>query len=365
LICVIALIVCGSLYPWNFTPGPGNPWLVLLHSWPPPAWNPIGDASNVAIYVPLGAVAFLALVRRFPRRTAAVASVAIGLSLSAGMELLQYYVPGRGTDLIDVLCNGVGVCLGASVAWRHPKPGGRFQVPILLLACWVLYHFYPFIPSVGFERTTIELGMWFHPQSLSPIDSCRYAAEWLAVGTAANRLFGHLRLWWGAAAFALHFMARPIFISRPFVLEEIAGLLLATALWPLLSERARSAPWFLIAIVVLREYLPRPWLTDDSTGGWIPFDLLFASKRGAAFDYLLRTTFDFAAMLWFWHLRGMSWRRAGAILAGLLGAVALVKGVLTGHGPSTTDPALALLLALTLHELPEPETPSAGTGQSG
>ncbi len=354
LICVITLIVCGSLYPWNFTPAPGDPWLVLLHSWPPSEWNLIGDASNVAIYVPLGAIAFLAAAQHFSKRAALVTATLTGLSISVCMEVLQFYVPGRGTDLIDVLFNSIGAALGALLAWRCRKPGSRFQslaAPILLLGCWVLYHFFPFIPSIGFERTTIELGMWFHPLSFSLLDACQYAAEWLAAGMVLQRLFGHVRLWWAPAAFVIHFTARPVFISRPFVLEEILGLALAVLLWSWLPRRARLDPWLLIAVALVREIAPFIGSSSHSSHAWIPFQVLFASMRGEAINFLFRVTFDYGAILWLWHCRGVSYRRAGIILACLLACAAAAKGFLSGSTISTTDPALVLLLALTLQEL--------------
>jgi len=70
LLLVVAIIVYGSLYPWQFTfAGRPEPVSVLLHSWPH-AWDRFVTrdvAINVLLYMPLGAVACLAWLRRFPR----------------------------------------------------------------------------------------------------------------------------------------------------------------------------------------------------------------------------------------------------------------------------------------------------------
>ena len=63
LLLIVALIVYGSLYPWHFAASDVNPIAVLLHSWPQ-RWGLFTAkdvALNVAVYVPLGICAFLAM----------------------------------------------------------------------------------------------------------------------------------------------------------------------------------------------------------------------------------------------------------------------------------------------------------------
>src|SRR5271155_2568555 len=65
LVIVIALIVYGSLYPWDFhsTQLAASPLWVLIHSWPTAIDRFLfrDIAVNVLIYLPVGVFGFLAL----------------------------------------------------------------------------------------------------------------------------------------------------------------------------------------------------------------------------------------------------------------------------------------------------------------
>jgi hypothetical protein len=69
LLIVIALIVYGPLYPWDFHPTQlaASPVWVLIHSWPDQTdWFLFRDIPvNVVIYMPLGVFGLLALPQKF------------------------------------------------------------------------------------------------------------------------------------------------------------------------------------------------------------------------------------------------------------------------------------------------------------
>lgn len=70
--------------------------------------------GNVLLFLPLGFVAAGALQGSRPlQRLAGVA--AFGVLLSAAIEGLQLLVPGRATDVDDVIFNGLGTVVGASI----------------------------------------------------------------------------------------------------------------------------------------------------------------------------------------------------------------------------------------------------------
>ncbi|MCC5947425.1 MAG: VanZ family protein [Nitriliruptoraceae bacterium] len=74
------------------------------------AWRPVVD--NVALFVPVGAVATAVWWRRSP------ALVWFGcVLLSAGIETLQFLVPmGRVANMADLLANALGALLGVVLA---------------------------------------------------------------------------------------------------------------------------------------------------------------------------------------------------------------------------------------------------------
>jgi VanZ family protein len=74
--------------------------------------------GNVVFFIPLGMA--LALIT-WPGRLAAgwrwaLRVVLIGALFSAGVELGQLFVPGRATDVDDVILNAIGITMGLVIA---------------------------------------------------------------------------------------------------------------------------------------------------------------------------------------------------------------------------------------------------------
>ena len=87
----------------------------------------VESVANVLLFVPVGALAALAL-----RRSGPVLPMALGAATSVLVELVQSALPGRVPDLVDVAANttgtGVGVALTAgclAVARRSRREGAR------------------------------------------------------------------------------------------------------------------------------------------------------------------------------------------------------------------------------------------------
>src|SRR6185436_11310914 len=109
---VTAVIIYGSLYPFHFREisGLGDACRALWKTWRGPFGR--GDfVANVLLYMPYGCFWFQAL-QRVPVTARAGLVVLSGLALSLGMELLQFYEPGRISALSDVYSNTIGVALG-------------------------------------------------------------------------------------------------------------------------------------------------------------------------------------------------------------------------------------------------------------
>ncbi len=75
----------------------------------------IDKLGNVAVFVPLGAAAALALTGK-SRLTRLLAATAGGATLSAAIEFAQFFVPGRDSSLKDWLLNTLGALIGAAIA---------------------------------------------------------------------------------------------------------------------------------------------------------------------------------------------------------------------------------------------------------
>jgi len=120
LLLVLAFIVYGSLYPFqfHFDRVLASPLEILLQAWPAHidrfAWR--DGCVNVVLYFPLGLTAALVGARHLPRIVAAVGAVLLGLGLSASIEMLQVFDSSRTCSLLDVACNLAGAAGGAAAA---------------------------------------------------------------------------------------------------------------------------------------------------------------------------------------------------------------------------------------------------------
>jgi len=82
--------------------------------------------GNVLLFAPLGLAVAGALGSRGPAARLAGAA-GVGLLLSVAIEAIQLLVPGRATDVDDVIFNGLGALSGAAlllVAERLVRSGG-------------------------------------------------------------------------------------------------------------------------------------------------------------------------------------------------------------------------------------------------
>jgi glycopeptide antibiotics resistance protein len=85
------------------------------------AYNLVEVTANVALFVPLGALAMM-----WSEHRRWLHAVLLGLAVSGAVELMQdVFRPGRTASWVDVLANTVGTALGAALIalWRlrHPS----------------------------------------------------------------------------------------------------------------------------------------------------------------------------------------------------------------------------------------------------
>ena len=120
-----ALIVYASLYPfsdWRALPAAAPlGWLVL--AWRR-YWGGFDVWANLLGYLPLGALAFGALVRSgVPWLRALLLTLAGGAALSLAMEELQNFLPQRAPSAKDLALNSAGTLIGALCAAALHRSG--------------------------------------------------------------------------------------------------------------------------------------------------------------------------------------------------------------------------------------------------
>jgi VanZ family protein len=370
LLLIVAIVAYGSLYPWNFefTSAAGNPVRILLHGWPG-EWDRyvLRDIIlNVVIYTPLGLVAGLAFRQRRSRAFAATAAIALGFLLSVSMELLQVYVPSRDPSLLDVLTNTLGTAAGAGFAicfeggirQLMERRAGQFRAAaMLLLLVWAVSELYPLFPEIGRSHLRQELTLLFRFRGFSIVETWANAAEWFAAGLALDALFARMRTF-GLAIAMLCVPAQLVITGRSLTLAEIAGALIALALWHFVrrESRARWCAWMLGFAILLRQFQPFFFLAVPQPFSWIPFAATLESSREAATAIIARKAFDYGALIWALRCAGAPFVRAGLAVAAVLAVTEAIQTYLPGRSPEITDPLLALLMMAVLRAI----SPTAG-----
>ena len=121
---------------------------------------------NLLSYLPFGLLAGLTLRARFGAPVSTVLALCLGVLLSACMEYLQMYLPGRISSNMDLLSNSLGALAGTLLAmsmaswtrflsrvehWRGSlfQHGKEMDFGLALLALWIFGQINPSLPMLG------------------------------------------------------------------------------------------------------------------------------------------------------------------------------------------------------------------------
>lgn len=184
----LALIAYASLYPFSGWHLPGvSPLAFLALPWPR-WWTWFDLVVNLLGYMPLGALAFGAMVRSgVGQRPALLLAVVLGTGMSFAMEFLQNYLPLRVASNVDLGTNALGTLIGALAGWRiHVRGGverwqaardkwfiGRSAGGLALLLLWPIGLLFPLPVPMGqgqvLGRVQETLAAWGDNTPLAPL----------------------------------------------------------------------------------------------------------------------------------------------------------------------------------------------------
>jgi VanZ family protein len=370
LIVVIALIVYGSLYPFDFRSDAVEGGLLAALgslSW---ARAGIGDrVSNVLLYVPLGFCAFLLLEARTARWRAGMLALAAGTALSLVCEIAQVYVSPRVPSLMDLMLNALGTLAGAiaGVAWR--SLGGFVYVPartarsgaaaIAVLVSWVALRLAPFSFEIDLGKLKAALAPLVRPD-LGALATIRHLVSWLVVAQALFATAGRER---GLDALlgliAVVLVARLLVTNQTLVPSELLALLLLLPGLVLLSGMRRGPRSVLlsVAIVALLCVLElTPFAMSRQSHAFDLWPFLGWIRAGYPIDelWILERLFLYTSLLWLLREGGLGPVGAGAGLTSVVLAIEFAQIWQVDGTPSLTRPALAVALAVALAAFERP-----------
>ena len=375
---IVAMIIYGSLYPFEFripSDGPG-PMVVFLGSWS--ARPGFGDfLANILLYLPFGCFCLTGL----RRNSGVIVSVALtaftGAALSLCIELTQYYDVGRDTEATDFYANTIGSflgaigALGASAMFDARLSGDVAARPVSLIFAWLAYRLYPYVPTINLHKYWNALKPVVLWPSLGGYDLFRQTAIWLtlcALIDAVVRGRHSTRLMPLFAVTALG--AKVLIIDTELRVAELAGFACAFGLWLcLLYLPLRARTW--VVSVVLCGYVialrlePFRFQPVARPFGWIPFySLMFGSLTADTLAFLEKF-FLYGSMLYLLrNASGRGWWFSTALAAVLLSVTSWLETYLPGRSAEITDTLMVLIIAVIFALLPPESRRSPGPGKN-
>jgi VanZ family protein/uncharacterized SAM-binding protein YcdF (DUF218 family) len=349
-------IVYGSLYPFHFLDKPDldGPLHVLLLTWHGPFGR--GDfAANVLFYVPLGFFLLLAVRRSAPVTRLLIVTFS-GVTLSEGMELLQFYDEGRVSALADVYANTIGVAAGAgagAILLQNPSQGraetmARRPFVILLLTCWLGYRLFPFVPVIDLHKYWSAIKPLIYSPTLPFPDFYRHTVSWLAVALLVEALLGtaRSRLVIPALVLVLPF-ARVLILDAALSPAEVAGGVLAALLWQTFLWRWQARAFGVVALfagaVAIQALQPFHFTAAARPFGWIPFAGFMQGSIEVNIRSFLEKAFSYGALVWLLVRAGRGFTFALGLSSALVLCLRLGQIFLPGRSAEITDPVMVLM----------------------
>jgi VanZ family protein len=359
LAAVVAFIVYGSLFPFDFSGQAQSleSFFAESHIFA----NRADAIDNFILFLPLGVAVHLAFRSYAARATAVLLSV---LLLALGIQLLQLYLPSRIASVADAFWNIAGLGAGLLVAARV-RHAFRAQLSAdnahrdLFLVClvllWFLYESFPFVPTldIGLLRAHVKSVVFAPP--FEPMRLFQHGLAATLAGIAVTRM-GMLRrplagvIGLGVVAVGLEVLVAYGSLRRETLLGIVAGL----AAGFVVGERASARRHDVVLAMALGAYLITvltPYRGQTLDGGFTLTPFSHLVWRGAlkevppaAFEALAIGTMLWAGMAGpaRWRQRPLLW---SALVLLLLLVLEWVRVAIVGVHGDTTTLAIALMLA--------------------
>jgi len=360
-VAVIAVIVHGSLYPYQFRVpmGTAGPLQTLLDSWAIPPSSYADLVANLLLYVPLGFCGALAIQGGRARRLCIMTLA--GLVLSTGVELAQFYDGARVTNMSDVYLNTSGAALGAIAAVLLASAGRRLPmteiagdpIPVLLLVAMLGYHLYPYVPTIDLRKYWHAVRPLILAPSLPPYPMLRYFALWLTTSCLIGAVAGFKRsrlflLLFVAFVFTAKILIENVVLSLP----EVVGGVLAVAAWFMIGRRRRIAALVtgivLCCAIAIARLEPFDFQTPARAFGWVPFRSFLGGSLGNNVTSFFEKFFLYGSLLWLSIEAGASLWLATLLIALFLFVTSVAEIYLPGRSAEITDALMVLMIGLIM-----------------
>jgi VanZ family protein len=347
-LAVVALIIYGSLFPFQFS-GSGTIRDAFVYLFATPLISrDRGDVlSNVLLYVPLGLFGARAL-EKLPAAWRVLVMAIVGGAFSTGIEITQFFDVGRATELSDITSNFSGALTGALVEivarGRVRRTEGQ-PFAILLMVSGLGMWLYPYLPSFH-----LRAGLLAGASSFDALGIFKQTVLWLAAASLVETIAGAARV-----KIVLPAMAALVLLGRLMIPEaglagsDLIGAAAGVLGWLFVLSgtpaRAKIAAGLFAAFVIIDAFRPFVFLSSPRQFGWTPFQSFINGPRGYASRVFLEKTFIYGSLLWLFNRSGLAWLAATLSAAGLVLALRIAQMWIPGRSAEITDVLMVLILA--------------------
>src|SRR5574340_171080 len=270
-------IVYASLSPFSGWREQGLDFLEVLAAPLHLTYTAFDAAVNLLSYLPLGLLAGLALHARCGAAASVVLGLCLVVSLSAGMEYLQMYLPARISSNADLLANSSGALIGALLAvrvvswdwlfgrlmrWRSGlfHQGKEMDFGLALLALWMFGQVNPSLPMLGNVFISEVARQPFAALPSAPFDWWESGAVTLNLLMLGTLLLTLLRTPRSAV------IALPVILSTVALAKFVAAAVLLKSWALLLWINSEAVLGMLLGMVLLFAALSLPRSTAIVSG---------------------------------------------------------------------------------------------------
>lgn len=369
-----ALILYGTLYPFDFTAGAhaGGAIQIFIDSIRVRPGR--GDIlSNLVLFLPFGFFGMQGLLSRKSRPFRLIVVVFLGAALSFFIECMQVNLPDRVPSIYDLILNTFGAGAGAVAGWMDwrgqlaklradTRPPSMF--PVLLGGAWLGYRLFPYVPTIDFQHVKDAIKPLLH-EPIPAIDVLRHFIVTLVVARLLQALLTPTRALLAAIVIPLGVIAaKPFIVTKVIMPAEAIGVVAGVAVWVValgrLSSRTRLLAALLALQIAVQGLMPFTLRTEPVMFSFIPFIGFEGGSMSVNLQAFLEKVFLYGALVWLIIEMGASVMASAIMSAFFLMGIELTQMFVDGRTSEITDPLLAVLMALTLYFVDvRPHKPSA------
>lgn len=354
-------IIYGSLFPFifSFSDGLTERWDILYNSFSP--FTSLGDIlGNIILFIPFGYFGIACLTTSRPDKSPYAKVVISGFFLALIIQLIQVYIPSRSPAIADVYWNMAGIVMGLGLIKLIEKYfpefsiAGKDNIPLVLSLVWLLYLFFPFVPTLDFQEIKNSLKPLFLNPTFQGDIFILGLTGWLFFARFTKGFFQHKLLdKYRLPVFAiLSLPARLFILENNIDFSSAMAVFAAILIWPLLANIPLSTKKIITGFIAVTIVLNGLWSLDftwyDLNFSWMPFSgflegSLFHNTRTLFLKIFLYASLIFLIKSGWPHLR-----LRGFMVFSLVFMIEIIQIFMTSHTAEITDPLIVLFLSFMM-----------------